>query len=45
MGPLITGISILQIDVISSVSRRMTVDIPVEVEGKANEVKNVKRIR
>jgi len=43
MGPLMTGTSMLRIEVISSVSRKMTVDIPVELEGKANKDKNAKK--
>ena len=43
MGPLMAGTSMLRTDVISSVSRRMTVDIPVELERKANEDENAKK--
>ena len=45
MGPLIARTSMLRIEVISSVSRKMTVlvDIRIELEGKANEDKNVKK--
>jgi len=45
VGPLIARTSMLRIEVISSVSRKMTVlvDIRIELEGKANEDKNVKK--
>ena len=43
MGPLMARTSMLRIEVISSVSRKMTVDIWIELEGKANEDKNVKK--
>jgi len=43
MGPLMAGTSMLRTDVISSVSRRITVDMPVELERKANEDKNGKK--
>jgi len=43
VGPLMAGTSMLRTDVISSVSRRITVDMPVELERKANEPKNGKK--
>jgi len=43
VGPLMAGTSMLRIEVISSVSRKMTVDIRIELERKANEDKNVKK--
>jgi len=43
VGPLMARTSMLRIEVISSVSRKMTVDIWIELEGKANEDKNVKK--
>jgi len=43
VGPLMAGTSMLRIEVTSSVSRKMTVDIPVELEGTANEDKNGKK--
>jgi len=43
VGPLMAGTSMLRTEVISSVSRKMTVDIRIELEGKANEDKNVKK--